>query len=50
MKSLKLPNNEYFSIYVQIGENNGKLNCFFSHITDKYSSASDSVCCNNPKV
>jgi len=25
MKSLKLPNNEYFSIYMQMGENNGKL-------------------------
>jgi len=29
MKSLELPNNEYFRIYMQIGENNGKLNCFF---------------------
>jgi len=28
MKSLKLPNNEYFSIYMQIGENNGKLIVF----------------------
>jgi len=30
-KSLKLPNNQYFSIYMQIGENNAKLNCFFTH-------------------
>jgi len=43
MKSLKLPNNEYFSIYMQIVENKGKLNCF-SRIMDKYSSAADSVC------
>ena len=43
MKSLKLLNNDYFSTYMQIGENNGKLDCF-SRITDKYSSASDSVC------
>jgi len=44
MKSLKMPNNEYYSIHMQIGENNDKLNCYFSRITDKYSSASDSVC------
>jgi len=43
MKSLKLPNNEYFGIYMQIGENNSKLNCF-SRIMDKYLSAIDSVC------
>jgi len=33
----------YIYIYMQIGENNAKLNCF-SRITDKYSSASDAVC------
>ena len=42
-KSLKLPNNEYFSIYIQISKNYGKLNCF-SRIMDKYLSAPDSVC------
>ena len=48
MKSLKLPNNEYFSIYMQIGENNDKQNCF-SRIMDKYSSAPDSVCTTHVK-
>jgi len=28
IKSLKLPNNEYFSMHMQIGENNGEIGFF----------------------